>query len=39
MGHLLKLKYTHSVSQLRILASASVPFRPTMVQMPKFSTN
>jgi hypothetical protein len=37
MGHLLKLKYalgTHECTVVRILALTSVPFRPTMVQMP-----
>jgi hypothetical protein len=37
MEHLLKLKYAHCVSQVRISASASVPFRPTMVQMPNLA--
>jgi hypothetical protein len=36
MGHLLKLKYSHSSVPSAYLASKSVPFRPmtTTVQMP-----
>jgi hypothetical protein len=35
MGHLLKIKYKHiQVAQVYIVASISVPFRPTTVQMP-----
>jgi hypothetical protein len=35
MGHSVKLKYVHSSDpSMRILASTSVPFIPTTVQMP-----
>ncbi len=33
-GALVEAKYVHSVSQVRIVASASVPFRPATVKMP-----
>jgi len=37
MGHMLKLKCSHSLQNLRILSSTSVPFRPTTVQMPNLA--
>jgi hypothetical protein len=36
MGHL-KQKYAHKVSLVRILASTSIPFRPTTVKMPNLA--
>ncbi len=37
MGRLLKLKYALVTLELRILASTSVPFRPTTVQIPNLA--
>jgi hypothetical protein len=37
MGHLLKIKYVDSRVNVNILASTSVPFRPTMVQVPNLA--
>jgi hypothetical protein len=37
MVHFLKLNTPIQVSQLRILTSISVPFRPTTVQMPQLA--
>jgi hypothetical protein len=34
MGHLLKLKCSHSPKNVGILSSTSVPVRPTTAQMP-----
>ncbi len=39
MGHLLNLNTHIQVSQVRNLASTSVPLRPITVQFAKFSTN
>jgi hypothetical protein len=39
MGHLLKIKCVRSRVNVNILASKSVPFRPTTVKVPNFSTN
>jgi hypothetical protein len=36
-GHLLKLKGLHSLLNVCILSSTSVPFRPTAVQTPNLA--
>ena len=37
MGHLLKIKCVHSRVNVNILASTSVPFRPTTVPVPNLA--